>query len=179
MKNNKLSFQIKCLFGNRIFLMGLSATIVFWCIYLSVLQIRIGEEAERRKQRMFYEIDIENEIDDLNKSYIENSDNIMECAKVYIEKYSIQYNETSDMYELFKDVTDSQVHWTSISMYIDEYMVDYDNWSDYKKNQEVTTMISLYKNYLINYTEMGNLILERETIYATIKELELLLEEEQ
>lgn len=178
MKNNKLLYWVKYLLGNRLFVIILSIIILVACLYISFVQIPLQIYVNKSTDKMLYKTDICSEIDDLNESYIENSDKIMNIVTTYVDSYAIQYDENSDLDELFKDCTERQKRWTSISMYIDEYMMGFEKWTDYRKNIEVSTLVSLYKNYLVEYSELRNLILERETIYVTISELESLLKEE-
>lgn len=178
MKDVDLLYLVKYLLCGKKIVWGLSIIVMTICSYLSLVQTPLQISTDKSTEHVSYRNDIYYELDILNESYIENSNKIMDTIVNYVDSYAIQYDQSSDPNELFKDCTDSQRKWTSISMYIDEYMKEFEKWTDYRKNVEVSTLISLYKNYLIEYSELRNLILERETIYVTISELESLLKEE-
>lgn len=96
--------------------------------------------------------------EDLELLYHQNSKDIIDEVNIYISEINKP-----------EDYSDEVLAARTMKSYIDEYLTDTSDYSDYRYDLEIDIFIDLFKTNLIRNKKISNLIERREVLFSLIQ----------
>lgn len=163
---------LRQIFRSKIPVIVVTILIVFTIFEVVFIRIPTYIKLKQLEEEIEFQSDIRDEILKLESELLRNSEAIYIALVNYFNDNYIEFSEDREEY------TEDEIQCMIMHEYFVQNFSSTKNWTDYDWNSQISVMIVLFEDYLRKDSYFENIIERRETIYAIINELEIIIQED-